>query len=184
MIGLNDDVEGTLEGLGLLTLPMEIHADSDILQRERGTFLLWGECEVTILGAPPKDAALGKLDSLGTRDDLTLGHIGAIEHKTDLLATDDTHGDVGLLGIEGRPLLIDGIAGLQTVDDLKKFVFRERNLLEDTQRHFRGEPLVVFLTGGDDQSCHIEGSRTDEILVDSLCEVTAGTMFATGENHR
>ena len=85
LIGFDHDVQCAFEGLFLLALPMEVHTNGNIVERERGFGGLWGEGEVTVLRASPHDASLAELYCLRTCDGFTLGHIVAIKHEGDLL---------------------------------------------------------------------------------------------------
>ena len=96
LIGLDHDMEGAFELFGLLALPVEVDADGDVVEAERGLGLLGGESEVAVLGAAPHDATLVERYRLGAGDGLALGKIGAVELEGDLLGGDDADGDGGL----------------------------------------------------------------------------------------
>ena len=98
LIGLDDDGQRSLERLPALALPVEVHADGDVVEREVGIVGLGTGGEVTVLRASPEDATLGELHRLGTADHLALGHILALEFEGDLVGTHDADGDRGLLG--------------------------------------------------------------------------------------
>ena len=58
----------------------------------------------------------------------------------------------------------------------------ERHLPENVKGRLWRQPLIVFLSGRNDQSCHIEGTWTDDKLFCAFGIVAVGTMLATWEN--
>ena len=96
LIGLNHNAQGSLKGLCLLALPMEVNADGHIVERERGIVGLWGKCQVTILGAAPQDATIAELYHLIACNHLALSHVRLVQTERNLLATHDTNSHVGL----------------------------------------------------------------------------------------
>ena len=55
--------------------------------------------------------------------------------------------------------------------------------MEDAEGRLWGETLEVFLARGDDESCHIEGTGTDEVLSVCLGVVAVGTVLPAWEHH-
>ena len=186
LIGLYHDTQGTFKHLRLFALPVEVHPDGHVVERERSVGGLWGKGEVPIEGASPQDATFGKLYGLLARNHLALGHVGAVEGKGNLLGTHDTYGYVGLLRIGNERLLVQPALArtLQALYHLGHLFFAERHLVEDVQGHLGGQSFKVFLARGNDQTSHIEGSRTDDHLGAAFCEIAVGTVLLPGEHHR
>ena len=185
LIGLDDDAQRALEHLGLLTFPVEVDADGDIVEREGGVRCLRREGEFAILCASPHNASLEERDGLRTRDHLTLGNVGLLEFEVYLLGRDDTHG-YGRLLLHGalktgrRTLLVV----LQTVDHLLELFLRQRYLVENGKGLLWGETLEVLLARSDDHPCHVECAWRDDELVVALGVVAVWAMLGPGEYHR
>ena len=69
------------------------------------------------------------------------------------------------------------------VEDFLQSIAFEGDLMKDTQGYLRCETLVVLLTGCDDKTRHVEGSRRDDILFVTLFIITVRTVLRTGEHH-
>ena len=97
LVRLHHQSQCAQEDLRLFTFPVEIHPDGHIEERERGIGMLRCEGQRAILVAVPQDATLREFHRLLTLYCLAFGSIGTIQCKMNLLTTDDTHLDIGLL---------------------------------------------------------------------------------------
>ena len=97
LIRFHHEAEGTQEGLRLLALPVEVHADGYVADRERGVVALRMEGELTVKIAVPHDAALKELHLLLANHDFALSQIRLVQREMHLLGTHDAHGNLWFL---------------------------------------------------------------------------------------
>ena len=79
---------------------MEVDADCDVVQRERGVVLLRMESKLAILVAVPQDAALMELNHLLALNQIALSHVRLVERERYLRAAHDAYRYVRLLACE------------------------------------------------------------------------------------
>ena len=176
LVGLHHQAQRTQESLSLLALPMEIDADGNVRQRERGIGTLGGKRQLTILVAIPQDAAFREGHRLLPLYALAFGHVRTIEGEVYLLTADNTHLDRWLLLTLGAAFFVQAL--FQLFSDLCHLFRSQRHLMENTQCLFWSKPAEIFLTGSYQESTHIDGTRTDHALL-----VAIGAMLPAWQHH-
>ena len=159
LVGLNQQSEGSGEGLRLMALPVEARTNGDVVQRERGIAGQRGEAQLAVLLAPPQQAAFGQLYGLRAFDALALSLVETVQLEVDALCTDDAHRHRGHLALDFRLVLRHW---REPFDDGGKPFVADGALAQDGFCLRGGELLIVFLAWGDEQSRHVEGTGADE----------------------
>ena len=184
LIRVDHKAQRSEEGLRLLSFPMEVDADGDVVQRERSVLLLRNERQLAILRTVPKDGSFAELHHLFAVNKISLCHIRAVKREGYPCSTYDAYGYVGLLSCEmviGRSLSCRN--GAQLVGYLIVVCLGNATLLYDADSLFGCNLFEVGLTWSNDEARHIERSRAYQTLLLAFGKVTVRAMLATRDYH-
>ena len=155
-------MEHALEGLCLFSFPMEVHADGDVLQRERRIARQGHHLQLAIETAVPADASFKEEHLLLALYHFALGGVGTVQREAYALGTDDAHLHGRLLREERLCRCTGPFRRLrQTGHHTLHFFLFQTHLFQDADDGFCLELSEIGFLRSDHQSGHIERARTD-----------------------
>ena len=190
LVFVHHQVEHPTESLRLAPLPVELHSYGNIRQREGGLLVFGPERQFPVQTSLPQDASVLAFHRLHALHRHAFGHIDSVGTEDEALFRQQTHAHLGLLSTcqqAVRPLVLRHRGrGCRRIGKLcnhgLQLVIVQCDLPQDVSGTLECDPFKILTAGRNDESAHVQSTRTDEQLVLALLAITIGAVLGTRKN--